>query len=62
MTTWKRNMSVHKILLSNFLSELLSSKYKMEKRAKIITPGLKAVSVVCDIRFIIGNYLCLNAC
>jgi len=42
-------MSVHKILLSNFLSELLSSKYKMEKRAKIITPGLEAVSVVCDV-------------
>jgi hypothetical protein len=45
-------MSVHKILPSNFVSELLSSRYNMEKRAEIITPGLEAVSVVCDLRFL----------
>jgi hypothetical protein len=53
-------MSGHKILLPNFLSQLLSSKYKMEKRVKIITPGLEAMSVVCDLRFIIGNNLRLK--
>jgi hypothetical protein len=41
-----------------FLSELLSSKYKKEKRVKINTPGLEEVSVVRDLRFLIGNGLC----
>jgi hypothetical protein len=56
MTTWKIYISVHKMLLSNFLSVLLSSKYKIEKRVKINTPGL-VVSAVCDLRFLIGNDL-----